>query len=62
MGWARFGDKKYKIQPDPSLPLIALKHGSLVLFDRAVNAEFKHTILKDKTVTDSRISLTLREF
>jgi alkylated DNA repair dioxygenase AlkB len=62
MGWARFGDKQYDSKPDPSLPLIALKPGSLVLFDYRVNAAFKHTILKDKSVTDSRISLTLREF
>jgi alkylated DNA repair dioxygenase AlkB len=62
MGWARFGDKEYNAKPDPSLPLIPLKHGSLVLFDRAVNAAFKHTIVKDKDVNDSRISLTLREF
>lgn len=62
MGWAKFGDKQYSSKPDPSLPQITLKHGSLVLFDRAVNAAYKHTIVQDKNVTDSRISLTLREF
>jgi len=62
MGWAKFGDKQYSAKHDPSLPQILLKHGSLVLFDRAVNAAYKHTIVQDKNVTDSRISLTLREF
>jgi len=62
MGWAKFGDKQHSAKPDPDLPQILLKHGSLVLFDRAVNAAYKHTIVQDKQVTDSRISLTLREF
>ena len=62
MGWSKFGDKKHLVEPDPDLPQILLAHGSLVLFDREVNARFKHTIAKNKDVSKSRISLTFREF
>jgi alkylated DNA repair dioxygenase AlkB len=62
MGWSKFGDKKHLVNPDPSLPQILLAHGSLVLFDREVNAAFKHTICKNSDVKESRISLTFREF
>jgi alkylated DNA repair dioxygenase AlkB len=47
---------------DKSLPMIALAAGSLLLFNDAVNENFKHTIVEDKAVLGPRISVTFREF
>lgn len=47
---------------DKSLPMIPLASGSLLLFTDAVNENYKHTIIEDKSVLGPRISVTLREF
>jgi alkylated DNA repair dioxygenase AlkB len=63
MAWARKGDPVYKNEKyDPSLPILELEPGSLVLFSNAVNEEFKHMITRDASVTIPRVSITFREF
>ena len=57
MGFAPKGGKL-----DKSLPMIPLASGSLVLFTDAINENFKHTIVEDRSVQEPRISVTFREF
>jgi len=47
---------------DKTLPMVQLAHGSLLLFSDKVNENYKHTIVEDKSVRGSRISVTFREF
>lgn len=53
MGFAPKGGKKV----DTSLPTIKLASGSLLLFTDAVNENFKHTIIEDKSVRGPRSAL-----
>ncbi len=57
MGFAPKGGKL-----DKSLPMVPLAPGSLLLFSDAVNENFKHAIVGDKSVRGPRISVTFREF
>ncbi len=57
MAFAPKGAEKH----DPTLPMLPLKSGSVVLFSDAVNEVYKHAILEDKS-TEPRISVTFREF
>jgi hypothetical protein len=57
MGFAPKGAKL-----DKSLPMVPLASGSLLLFSDAVNENYKHTIIEDKSVRGPRISVTFREF
>jgi hypothetical protein len=42
--------------------MVPLASGSLLLFSDAVNDNYKHTIIEDKSVRGPRISVTFREF
>src|SRR5207247_3755464 len=57
IGFAHNGDKL-----DKSLPMVPLASRSLLLFADAINENFKHTIIEDKSVRGPRISVTFREF
>jgi len=57
MGFAPKGGKL-----DKSLPMVPLASGSLLLFSNAVNENYKHAIVEDKSVRGPQISVTFREF
>ena len=55
-----FAPKRGKL--DKSLPMIPLASGSLLMFPDAINDNYKHTIVEERSVRGPRISVTFREF